>query len=400
VVVTGMGCVTPLGHDVASFWSGLVEGRTGLGPLTALPTDKLSVKIGGEVRGLDLQAHFPDWPPRRADRFALLAVIAARQAAAQAGLQDLTAGERDRCAVVLGTGAAAQGTLDEGYHRLYAEGASRLHPLTVPQLMINGAVSNVAMDLGLRGPAFAVASACAAGNHAVEQALRMVAHGQAELAVAGASEACITYGTLKGWEGLRVMATDTCRPFSAHRRGMVLAEGAAVVVMEPRERAEARGAPILAEIAGAGLSCDAAELVTPDVDGAVRAMRQALADAGWDPGSVDYVSAHGTGTVLNDLTETRALHAVFGAHAGRLLVSSTKGAHGHALGASPALELVATIRALHEGVVPPTLNYLGPDPECDLDYVPLSARRAPIVRALSNAFGFGGLNAVLAVTRA
>ncbi len=271
--------------------------------------------------------------------------------------------------------------------------------MTIPRLMVSAATSHVSMAHGITGPAFSVSSACSSANHAIGEAYWMVRSGRAAAAVTGGADACITLGTMRGWEALRVMATDTCRPFSLDRRGMVLGEGAGVFVLERLDAARARGAPIYAELAGFGTSADAADLVHPAEAGAARAIAQAMTVAGLNPEDVDYVNAHGTGTGVNDVTETRALHRVFGGRARHLAVSSTKSVHGHALGAAGALELAVTVRAMAEGVIPPTVNFTRPDPECDLDCVPNQARERPIRAALSNSFAFGGLNAVLAVKR-
>jgi nodulation protein E len=274
-----------------------------------------------------------------------------------------------------------------------------VYPLTIPKLMVNAPASNVSMHCGLRGPTFAVASACASATHAIGLAFHMLRAGAIDCAVTGGAEACITFGTLRGWEAMRVMAPDLCRPFSKDRAGMILGEGAAILVLEPLDKAKARGADILGEIAGFGMSADAADLTAPDQGGMVRAIEATLGDAKIAPQDIQYVNAHGTGTVANDETETKALHQVFGAHAGKLAVSSTKSMVGHALGAAGGLEMVAMLLAMREGVVPPTINYLGPDPACDLDYVPNEARALAVSAALSNSFAFGGLNAVLAVKR-
>jgi nodulation protein E len=286
-------------------------------------------------------------------------------------------------------------TLDDTYRRVYRDNKKRVYPLSIPRLMVNAPASQISMHCGLRGPAFVVASACASATHAIGVAFHMVRSGAVECAVTGGSEACITFGTMRGWEAMRVMAPEVCRPFSIGREGMLIGEGAAVLVLEPLERAKARGADILAEIVGFGMSADAGDLTAPDVDGMSRAMQWALEDAGLSPQDVQYVNAHGTGTAANDETETRALHKVFGHHARSLAVSSTKSMVGHALGAAGALEMVATVMAVRDGVAPPTIAYLGPDPACDLDYVPNVARKMDIEVALSNSFAFGGLNAVL-----
>ena len=326
------------------------------------------------------------------------ALVAAREALAQSGLT-FEEPLADRTAVVIGTGIGGATTQDQMARRLYGEGNPRVHPMAIVRVMPNAPASQISLEFGLRGPAFAVASACASANHALGQALLLLRSGSVEVAVAGGTEACITVGSVKAWEAMRVLADDTCRPFSRHRRGLVLGEGAGIFVLETLQHAQARGAVILAEFCGVGMSADASDIVMPDVGGAARAMRGALADGGLRPEDVGYINAHGTGTVANDPAETRAIRAVFGAHADALAVSSTKSMHGHALGAGGAIELVAVIGALREGVVPPTINYLEPDPECDLDVVPNVAQQRPVQAALSNSFAFGGLNAVVALRR-
>jgi nodulation protein E len=324
--------------------------------------------------------------------------VAAREAIAQAAITfDMPLSVRTAC--IVGTGVGGQTTLDDNFRRIYRENKTRVFPLTIPKLMANAPVSQIAMHCGLRGPAFVVASACASATHAIGLAFQMVRSGAVECAVTGGAEACITFGTLRGWEAMRVMAPDVCRPFSKDRKGMILGEGAAMMVLETLEHARARGATILGEIVGFGMSADAADLTAPDQNGMVRALQAALDDAGLAPQEIQYVNAHGTGTAANDETETKALRETFGRHADALAVSSTKSMVGHPLGAAGALELVATLMAVREGIAPPTIGYLGPDPACDLDYVPNRARQMPIEAALSNSFAFGGLNAVLAVKK-
>ncbi|MGB6537339.1 MAG: beta-ketoacyl-[acyl-carrier-protein] synthase family protein, partial [Xanthobacteraceae bacterium] len=300
---------------------------------------------------------------------------------------------------IVGTGVGGQSTHDDSFRRVYADKKTRVFPLTIPKLMVNAPASQVSMACGLRGPAFAVASACASATHAIGMAYHMVRSGQVDCAVTGGAEACITFGTMRGWEAMRVMAPDVCRPFSQGRMGLILGEGAAMMVLEPLRRAVARGAEVLGEIVGFGMSADAADLTAPDRDGMVRAMRGALADAQLAPSDIQYVNAHGTGTAANDETETKALHETFGPHAEKLAVSSTKSMVGHALGAAGALELLATVLAVREGIVPPTIGFQERDPACDLDYVPNHARALAIEAAVSNSFAFGGLNAVLVVRR-
>ena len=299
----------------------------------------------------------------------------------------------------LATGVGGQNTQDENYRRLYGEGAKRLHPLTIPKLMVNAPASQVSMHCGLRGPAFAVASACASATHAIGLAFQQVRSGAVPCAVTGGADACITLGTMKGWEAMRVTAPERCRPFSRDRKGLVIGEGAAVLVLEALEHAQARSAPILGEIVGFGMSSDAGDLTSPDERGMVRAIEGALADARLAPADIEYVNAHGTGTAANDEVETKALKRAFGRDAEKLVMSSNKSMLGHALGAAGALELVATLLSMRHGIVPPTINYLGPDPNCDIDCMPNEARRMQIEHALSNSFAFGGLNAVLAVQR-
>jgi nodulation protein E len=399
VVVTGLGAVSPLGHTVESYWDNLKLGKSGLGPVTLTPAnDELTQKVAAEVKNFEPLKYFAERQLSTLDRISQFAIVAAREAIAQSGIVfDMPLSVRT--ATIVGTGVGGQTTHDDSFRRVYVDKKTRVFPLTIPKLMVNAPASQVSMDCGLRGPAFAVASACASATHAIGLAFQMVRGGAVDCAVTGGAEACITFGTLRGWEAMRVMSPDVCRPFSKGRLGLVLGEGAAMMVLEPLERAQARGAAILGEIVGFGMSADAADLTAPDLGGMVRALQGALDDATLAPGDVQYVNAHGTGTAANDETETKALHQLFGPHAKKLAVSSTKSMVGHALGAAGALELVATLLAVREGIVPPTIGYLEPDPACDLDYVPNKARALPIEAAVSNSFAFGGLNAVLAVKK-
>ncbi|MBC6942142.1 MAG: beta-ketoacyl-[acyl-carrier-protein] synthase family protein [Xanthomonadales bacterium] len=400
VVITGIGAVTPLGHNATATWNALREGRGAIGPIENFPREGLRYGIAAEVRGFDPARHFDEKKLIQYDRFSQFALVAAREAVAQSGIDFARDGLGEDTAVVIGTGVGGETTHDEASKRLYGDNNPRLHPLTIVRLMANAAASHVCIEHGLHGAAFATSSACASANHALAQAFMLVRSGAARAALTGGSEACITLGVVRAWEAMRVMADDTCRPFCKQRRGMVLGEGAAMFVLETLDSAQARGAPILAEFAGAGLSADAGDIVFPSQTWTAKAISRALADARLDPADVGYVNAHGTATPANDPTETRALRQVFGAHADTLAVSSTKSMHGHALGAAGAIELLATIGALREGVLPPTMNFIDPDPECDLDYVPNVARERPLQAALSNSFAFGGLNAVLALRRA
>jgi nodulation protein E len=398
VVITGLGIVSPLGKNVANVTARLRTGRTAIGPLTIIPTEGLITKIGAEVCDFDPTAYFADRQMSLLDRCAQFALVASREAIGQSGLS-FRDGLGQRTATIIGAGVGGMTTLDDGFHRVYAEGLKRIHPLTIPKFMISAAMSHITMEHGITGPSFTVASACASANHAIGVAFHMVRAGSVDVAVTGGTEAVFTFGTIMGWDALRVMAPDMCRPFSRNRRGMVLGEGAAIMVLENRARAEARGAEILAEIVGFGMSSDAADIVLPSVTGATSAMRACLADARLTAEEVGYINAHGTGTLANDVTETKAIHMVFGDHARKLAVSSTKAMHGHALGASGALELAATVMALRQGFIPPTANFAEADPDCDLDYVPNEARAARVEVAMSNSFAFGGHNAVLAIRR-
>ena len=399
VVITGAGTVNPLAQDVAGSYAAFAAGRCAIGPLTIRDVDRLSVKIGAQVHDWQSESHFDAKELTLLDRVAQFALVAARQAVAQSGLA--FAGDLGlRSGVVLGTAAGGLGTLDDSYRAVYAEGKNRVHPFVVPRLMHNASAAHVAMAHGLRGPSFTVATACASSNHAMGLAFQMVRSGAAPVMVTGGAEASLCFGGIKAWEGLRVMSREACRPFSACRDGMVQGEGAAVFVFEDRDHALARGAVILAEVVGFAMTSDAADIVMPSQDGAARAMAGALQDAALHPEEVGYINAHGTGTAANDKTECAAIAQVFGAHTAQLLVSSTKSMHGHLIGGTGAVELLACLMALQTGVIAPTVGYLTPDPECALDVVPNVARQARVEVALSNAFAFGGLNAVLALRAA
>ncbi|MEP7041701.1 MAG: beta-ketoacyl-[acyl-carrier-protein] synthase family protein [Dokdonella sp.] len=400
VVITGMGAVTPLGHTAPATWSAMREGRCAIGPITSLPRESLRFGIAAEVQGFDPLQHFDEKRLILLDRVSQFALVAAREAVAQSGIDFAADGIGENTAVIIGSGVGGEQTHDAASRRLYGENNPRLHPLTIVRLMANAPASQISIEHRLTGPAFATVSACSSANHALTQAFHMVRGGVADAALAGGSEACITYGVIKAWEAMRVMADDTCRPFSKQRRGMVLGEGAGVFVLETLEHARQRGATILAEFVGAGMSADAGDIVFPSEAGAAKAIQRALNDGALAAQDIDYINAHGTATPANDPTETKAIRRVFGAHADQLAVSSTKSMHAHALGAAGALELVAAIGALRDSVVPPTANFLDADPECDLDYVPNVARAKKVRAVLSNSFAFGGLNAVLALKRA
>jgi nodulation protein E len=401
VVVTGMGAVSALGLGADALWRGMCEGRSGIAALASPdPQATLKMRLAAALPGFAPQAaQLGGIAPGQLDRMTQMALVAAYEAVAQSGL-DVDGTGAARGAVVIGTGVGAELSRDEQSRRLYREQAERLHPLTIVRSMNNAPVSQISIAFGLRGPAFAVSSACASANHALAQAALLIRHGLADVAIAGGSEACLSLPLIRAWEAMRVVSDDTCRPFCAQRSGLVLGEGAGIFVLESAAHAAARGAMALAELAGFGMSADAHDIVAPSADGAATAMRLALQDAGLQPQQIDYINAHGTGTLANDRCETQAIREVFGSHADALAVSSTKAVHGHALGAAGALELVAAIGALREQTVPPTANFLDPDPDCDLDYVPNQARAQPVRTVLSNSLAFGGLNAVLALREA
>jgi len=399
VAVTGLGCISALGPDVAAFWSGLSAGRCGIQSLEFPGADELHVRIGGQIKGFDPVAHFAAAKLPFLDPFAQFAIVAAREAARDSGLTatDLAG---PRTAVILGTGIGGISTLNDAFHQRYALGKRRIDAATIPKAMPNAAASHVSMEFGVNGPAFAVCSACSSSNHAMGLALSMIRSGMVDRAITGGTEANLNLANVNAWEALKVLTPDFCRPFSRGRNGMSLGDGAGILILERMDAARARGAKIYAELAGSGSSSDAGDLLRPDANGAATAIRNALTDGGLTSEDIDYVNAHGTGTLLNDPVETAAIRAVFGAHADKLAVSSTKSMHGHALGAAGALEMVATVLALTHQVAPPTANWLERDPKCDLDYVPNEARPTRLRAAISNSFAFGGLNAVLAVKRA
>ena len=398
VVITGAGTVNPLGHSVAETYAAMAAGKVAIGPMEFRDSDRLSARLGAEVRGFVPEDHLGRAELGFADRYTQFALVAARQAVADSGLAlqgDLAA----RAGVIIGTAGGGLTTSDEAYRAVYAEGKNRVHPFTVPRLMHSAAASQISMAFRLQGPVFSVSTACAGSNHAMGLAFQMVRAGAAPVMLAGGAEAMLCFGGIKAWEGLRVMSADGCRPFSADRNGLVQGEGAAVFVFEDYDHARARGATMLAEVVGFAMGADAADMVMPSVEGAARAMAGALADAGLAPDRVGYINAHGTGTAANDRTEVAAVRAVFGAHADRLMISSTKSMHGHLIGATGAVELLACLMALGDGVIAPTMGYRVPDPDCALDVVPNEARAARVDVVLSNAFAFGGLNAVLALAR-
>jgi nodulation protein E len=402
--VTGLGVVSPLGVGVDTFWSRLCEGISGVRRITRFDPSAFQAQAAAEVPDFDPRPYLDETTSDTLDRFSQYALIAADEAWRHAAVV-LADEERGRAGAIVASAMGGVATQDDAYHRLYATNNPRLHPFTIPRIMNNAAAGHVSMRFGLRGPTLSTATACAAAAHAIGEAAEMIRAGRADVMVAGGADAPIAPGIVRAWEALRVLApaaedpARTCRPFSRDRLGIVLGEGAGLVVLEAWERAERRGAPILAELAGYGATADAAHLTQPGLDAPVAAIETALRQGALAPEEIDYVNAHGTATRLNDIAETAILSRAFGKHATRLAISSTKAMHGHAMGAAAGLEFVATVLAMRHGVAPPTINYTEPDPECGLDYVPNAARPMPIRAAISNSFAFGGLNAVLAIRR-
>jgi nodulation protein E len=397
VVITGRGAYNALGRTAGATMEAMREGRSGIGRLDFQDVERLTIDIGGQIRDYEPEAHFTRQEISLYDPFTQFALLAAREAVAESGL-DFTGELAEQAGVVLGTSGGGLQTQDENYRLVYQEGKNRVHPFVVPRLMNNAAASHVSMVHNLQGPSFTVASACASSNHAMGQAFSLIRSGQARVVVTGGSESMLCFGGIKAWEGLRVMSRDGCRPFSKNRNGMVQGEGAAIFVFEEYEHARARGATILAEVTGFAMTSDASDIVMPNREGAVRAMRGALRSAGLPPDAIGYINAHGTGTAANDRTECAAVREVFGSHADTLMISSTKSMHGHLIGGTGAVELLACLMALRDGVIAPTINFDEPDPDCDLDVVPNTAREARVGAVMTNAFAFGGLNAVLVLS--
>ena len=394
VVITGSGTVNPLAQDVAGTLAAMRDGRGAIGPLQFRDVARLTVRIGAQIRDWRPETRFSRADLTMMDPFSQFAVVAARQAVAEAALT--FDGElADTTGVIIGSAGGGLSTMDDNYRAVYEAGKSRVHPFVVPRLMLNAAASHIAMGLGLQGPVFAVSSACSSANHAIGQAFQLIRSGAARVMLAGGSDAMLCFGGIKAWEGLRVLSETGCRPFSAGRDGMVMGEGAAVFVLEEMDHAKARGAGILAEVAGFAMTSDAADMVQPSVAGAARAMWLALRDAGLAPEAIGYVNAHGTGTAANDRAECAAIAQVFGTAVPP--ISSTKSMHGHLMGGAGAVELLACLLALRQGVLAPTIGHVAGDADCALDVVANVARDAKVRATLSNSFAFGGLNAVLAL---
>ncbi|MBZ5542231.1 MAG: beta-ketoacyl-ACP synthase II [Acidobacteriia bacterium] len=404
VVITGIGVFASPGKETDTFFCNLLSARSAIRRIQQWDPSNLSVQIAAEVPDYTPTDFFPLKRLDLLDRFTQFGLLAAREAVKSSGIE-ISDEERTRFGVVMGTGMGGAGTFDDTYYNLYAKNETRLHPFTIPKVMHNAVTSQICMEYGAQGPALAVCTACSSAGHAIGEAFHLIKFGMADIMLAGGSDAPITYGMIRSWESVRVLASGNgdpsraCRPFSADREGMVLGEGAAILVLEEWERARRRGAKVYAELAGYGLSSDAGHITQPSVTGPARAIRMALDEAGANPEDVDYINAHGTGTRLNDAVETQVIKEVFKDHARRVAISSTKSMHGHVMGATGAVELAATVMAIERGMIPPTANYTRPDPECDLDYVPNEARQQEVNVAVSNSFAFGGLNAVLLVRR-
>jgi 3-oxoacyl-[acyl-carrier-protein] synthase II len=406
VVITGMGAITPMGNDVETFWRNVVAGRSGVGPITLFDASAMKTRIAAEVKGFDPEAWFGRKEARRMDRYAQFALAATQQALQDARL-DPAHVDRERVGVILGTGIGGIGALVQGVETLMTRGPDRISPFMVPMMLADTAPGLIAIAYGFRGPNMAVVTACASGTNAIGEAMHLIRRGDADVVIAGGAEAAILPVAVAAFNVMGTISTRNqeperaSRPFDRTRDGFVMGEGAGILILERLEHARARGARIYAEVVGYGTSADAYHITAPleNGEGAALAMRRALADASLSPREIDYINAHGTGTPLNDKSETQAIKAVFGEAAYDVPISSTKSMIGHLLGAAGAVEAIVCIRAITDGVIPPTINYEHPDPECDLDYVPNVARRRPVRTAMSNSFGFGGHNACVIFRR-
>jgi len=400
IAITGMGCVSGIGQGVEATWAALIAGKGGVGPLSRRFGDNPAYAYAGQaafIETLDTAALEARYGPKvlaHVDLFSAYASVATFEAVEQAGLVDHPVlGERT--AIVYGVGAGGNTTIEEGYGRLFDKKSSSVHPLTIPKMMASAAASHLSMMLGVRGMSFTIASACASSSHSISEGMHMLRAGRCDVAIVGGAEAPITYGSWASWKAVRAMSPTACRPFSAGRDGMVLGEGAATLVIERWEHAQARGATILGELMGSGSSSDAYHITQPQGDGAVNAMRAAHEDAGVSPDTPALISSHGTGTDLNDKTESWAMKTVYGDKLKGDLVIATKSAHGHLFGGSAALEFLIGVVAIQRGAAPPVLGYLGPDPECDVPLALGDAREIDYQVLVSNSFAFGGLNSVL-----
>ena len=398
VVITGAGVVSALGMDLNTNLNSLSEGKNGIGPINFLNAERLSVRIGGQILNYNPYDHFSKQENSIYDKFTQFALIATKQAVSSSGIE-FKEKDSSKIGVILGTAGGGLQTQDENYRQVYEEGKNRVHPLIVPKLMNNAAASNVSIKFNAQGPCFTIASACSSSNHAMGQALNLIRSGVIKAAITGGSESMLCFGGIKAWEGLRIMSKDACRPFCQTRDGMVQGEGAAIFIFENYQNAKKRGANILAEVAGFSMTSDAKDIVNPSKKGAARAIFGAMQDAKFNIEDVGYINAHGTGTLANDKTECAAIKEVFKNHTKELMISSTKSMHGHLIGGTGAVELLACLLALNNNVIAPTINYIKNDPDCNLDVVPNVARQKNVNCVLSNSFAFGGLNAVLALKK-
>jgi nodulation protein E len=398
VVITGLGSISALGHDVKTFWEALIQGQSGIAPISQVDCQTLRFKQGAEVTCFDAHMHFEAKRMLFLDRFAQFALVAAREAIHNAGLnKEVLASETT--AIITGSAMGGKVTEDQSYYRFYHQGKSHAHPFIIPNAMVNAAASQIALEFGITGPTYTVSTACASSTHAIGQAFWLIRQGVVKRAITGGSEAPFSLGQLKAWEGLRIIAQDTCRPFSTGRCGMILGEGAAMLVLESLASAKKRGAPLYGEIVGFGMSADAGHITDPLSMGQQQAISSALKDAGILPNAVQYINAHGTGTLLNDRVEAETIHNIFGDHLKNITISSTKGGHGHLLGATGAIETIATVLALQHQRVPPTVNMIKQDPCCDIPIIAHQAKTHSIEHALCHSFAFGGLNAILVLKR-
>ncbi len=398
VVVTGMGVVTPIGLNVDDFWQSLRESRVGVSDLGGFPLDDLKILIAAQIKNFEPKEHLRHFSRDKiimhADRYSWFAAAAADQAVKQSGLE-VPFTDPYRTACIIGSGAGGLVTFEQAYRDLFIHNKRATHPLTLLRIIGSSASAHVGIEYGVKGPTFATCSACSTATHAIGIARDYIENGLIDVAIAGASESVINYGTMKAWQALHVLSPEGCFPFAKKRNGTVLGEGAGILVIEEYEHAKARGATILAELCGYGMTSDSKDMVNPDIEGPRVAMQLALEDAGLEPSDIEYLNAHGTATAINDKNETNAIKEVYGDHAYKLAISSTKSMHGHPLGAGGGIEAVACIKAINEGWVPPTAGLDEADPDCDLDYVPNVGRDLEVNYAMSNSFAFGGLNAVL-----
>ena len=394
VVVTGQGVVSAIGTDVGTFWTSLKEGRCGVGQINGFDLQDLYITIAAEVKDFDPRERCPSKPLLLADRYSQFAGAATIEAMTQAGF-DGRVPNGHRAASVIGSGIGGLATMEQGYVDLFIHKKKATHPLTLLRTIASSAAAHVSIEYGIKGPCFGTVSACATATHAIGLVYQMIRSGMVDLGVAGASEACLTFGSMRSWQAMRVLSPDGCWPFAKRRNGTVLAEGAGVLVLEELEHAKARGATPLVELVGFGMTSDAEDMVNPSIEGPTVAMQIALDDARLSPSDIDYINAHGTATTVNDINETRAIRRVFDNAAEKVSISSTKSMHGHCLGAGGGVEAVASIKAIGENFVPPTIGFDEPGEGCDLDYTPNEGRAREVNYAMSNSFAFGGLNAVL-----